>query len=99
MDGILLAAMAANAEDPGLFTLSSDALGPPEPYGLMLRRDDAAFVDAVNTALLEIFTRGDIGPIYEKWFTTPIPPHGVNLHFPMSDALAAAFASPAVVGD
>ncbi|WP_332686880.1 amino acid ABC transporter substrate-binding protein [Devosia sp.] len=99
MDGILLAAMAANAEDPGLFMLSSDALGPPEPYGLMLRHDDAPFTDAVNAALLEIFTQGEIGAIYEKWFTMPIPPHGVNLHFPMSDALAAAFAAPAVVGD
>lgn len=99
MDGILLAAMAANAEDPGQYILSSDALGPPEPYGLMLRRDDTAFVDAVNAALFEIYTTGAIGPIYEKWFMQPVPPHAVNLHFPMSGALAAAFATPVVVGD
>lgn len=99
MDGILLAAMAANATDPGQYILSSDALGPPEPYGLMLRRDDAAFVDAVNAALFEIYTEGEIEPIYEKWFMQPVPPHGVNLHFPMSEALAAAFATPVVVGD
>jgi glutamate/aspartate transport system substrate-binding protein len=99
MDGILLAAMAANAEDPSQFMLSRDALGPPEPYGLMLRRDDPAFVEAVNAALRDIYTQGEIGPIYEKWFTSPIPPHGVSLNFPMPDALAAAFAAPAVVGD
>lgn len=99
MDGILLSTMAANAENPSLFAVSGDALGPPEPYGLMLRHDDAPFVAAVNAALLEIFTRGEIGPIYDRWFTKPIPPRGINLNLPMSAALEAAFAAPAVVGD
>lgn len=99
MDGILLSTMAANAPDPGRYALSADALGPPEPYGLMMRRDDVAFTTAVNAALAEIFTNGEIGPLYDRWFTGPIPPRGINLNLPMSAELKAAFAAPAVVGD
>lgn len=99
MDGILLSTMAANAEEPSMFALSGDAFGPPEPYGLMLRLEDEPFQEAVNAALLEIFTTGEIGPIYDKWFTQPIPPRGINLDLPMSADLQAAFAAPAVVGD
>lgn len=99
MDGILLSNMAANAEVPSLFALSDDALGPPEPYGLMLRLDDEPFTEAVNAALFEIFTKGEIGPIYERWFTKPIPPRGINLQLPISAALQAAFARPTAVAD
>ena len=99
MDGILLSTMAANADDPSLYAVSSDAVGSPEPYGLMLRHDDTAFTEAVNAALFEIYTQGEIGTIYDKWFTKPIPPRGINLNLPMSSALQAAFATPTIVGD
>lgn len=99
MDGILLSTMAANADDPSLYAVSGDAIGSPEPYGLMLRHDDAPFTEAVNGALFEIYTQGEIGAIYDRWFTKPIPPRGINLNLPMSDTLQAAFATPTVVGD
>lgn len=99
MDGILLYTMAANADDPSLYEVSGDAIGAPEPYGLMLRHDDAVFTEAVNAALFEIYTQGEIGTIYDKWFTMSIPPRGINLNLPMSNALQAAFATPTIVGD
>lgn len=99
MDGILLASLVANAEDPDLFEISPEALDEPAPYGFMIRRDDIAFRDAVNTALQQIYAGGDIGAIYDKWFNAPIPPHGINLKLPQSEALKAAFASPANITD
>lgn len=99
MDGILLSTMAANADDPSRYAVSSDAVGSPEPYGLMLRHDDAPFTEAVNAALFEIYTQGEIAAIYDQWFTNPIPPRGINLNLPMSAALQAAFATPTIVGD
>jgi glutamate/aspartate transport system substrate-binding protein len=99
MDGTILSSMVANASDPGLYMLSAQGFGPPEPYGLMMRRDDAPFVEAVNAALAQIFSDGEIGSLYEKWFTMPIPPRGINLNLPMSDELAAAFAAPMPVAD
>ena len=99
MDGILLSNLVANAEDPGLYQLSNDMVGPVEPYGLMMRHDDGAFKEAVNAILKKIYTQGEIVPIYEKWFLQPIPPSGINLNLPMSDELASAFAVPVDVAE
>ena len=30
---------------------------------------------------------GEFSALYSKWFESPIPPNGVNLHMPMSGAL------------
>lgn len=99
MDGILLSTMAANADDPSRYTLSSDTLGPPRPYGLMMRHDDAPFTSAVNEALLQIYSGGKARDLYDRWFTLPIPPGGINLHLPISSALEAEFDGPKVVTD
>ena len=40
-----------------------------EPYGLMLRRGDAAFRLSVNRTLAGLYRTGEIEPIVEKWFT------------------------------
>jgi ABC-type amino acid transport substrate-binding protein len=39
-----------------------------EPYGLMVRRNDAAFRLAVNRALAELYRTGRVVPIYDRWF-------------------------------
>ncbi|NWJ23649.1 amino acid ABC transporter substrate-binding protein [Rhizobium sp. RM] len=94
MDGILLAALAATSENPDLYSLSEDTLSAPEPYGLMFRRDDPAFKAAVNTSLRRIFTSKTINDLYTKWFTSPIPPNGMNLKLPMTSTLRQAYNNP-----
>jgi glutamate/aspartate transport system substrate-binding protein len=94
MDGILLAAMVANTPNPSKYQLSDDMLSKPEPYGLMIRRGDEAFKTVVNDTLHQLFTGGEIEPLYAKWFTSPIPPDGMNLNLPMSPVLKQAFAHP-----
>ena len=49
---------------------------------------------SVDDALSAIYTSGKINAIYAKWFTSPIPPKGVNLNFPMTEQLKKAFAHP-----
>jgi ABC-type amino acid transport substrate-binding protein len=39
-----------------------------EPYGFMLRRNDAAFRLSVNRALAALYRSRDVVPIYTKWF-------------------------------
>ncbi|OJF97642.1 amino acid ABC transporter substrate-binding protein [Pararhizobium antarcticum] len=94
MDGILLAAMVAKSENPEIYALSKEALGFPEPYGLMVRLEDTDFKDAVNAALVDIYASDRIETLYEKWFNTVVPPEGINMRLPMSDELRAAFAKP-----
>ena len=37
---------------------------------------------------------GEINKIYAKWFTTPIPPKGLNINFPMTPPIEEAFKNP-----
>ena len=44
--------------------------------------------------ILEFLVFREINKIYSKWFESKIPPKGINLGFPMSDALKAAVKNP-----
>jgi len=37
---------------------------------------------------------GQINELYTKWFTKPVPPRGVNLNFPITDAIRDAYTTP-----
>ena len=64
--GILIG-LVATAKDPSLFTMPN-ILFSYEPYGFMMRRNDAAFRLAVNRALAGLYRSGGIVEIYERWF-------------------------------
>jgi glutamate/aspartate transport system substrate-binding protein len=64
--GILIG-LAVTSKDPSLFALPT-ILFSYEPYGFMLRRNDADFRLAVNRALASLYRSGDIEAIYERWF-------------------------------
>jgi glutamate/aspartate transport system substrate-binding protein len=63
----ILVGLAVTSKDPSSFALSS-ILFSYEPYGFMMRRNDAAFRLAVNRALAGLYRSGDIAPIYDRWF-------------------------------
>jgi glutamate/aspartate transport system substrate-binding protein len=65
-----------------------------EAYGCMLRKDDPAFKKAVDTALARVMTSGEAEKIYAKWFLQPIPPKGLNLNFPLSEAVKNLYKAP-----
>jgi glutamate/aspartate transport system substrate-binding protein len=94
MDDILLASLVAGSKDPSLYTISTDAFSTPEPYGIMLRKDDPAFKKVVDAATAQIYTSGEGAKLYDKWFSQKIPPKGLNLNTPISPELKAEFAKP-----
>jgi len=98
MDDILLAGLAAQARSPGDYAISAEATSV-EPYGIMLRRGDAAFKKVVDAAMVNTYKSGAINAIYEKWFQKPVPPKGINLNLPMSDAFRKVVANPTDSGD
>jgi glutamate/aspartate transport system substrate-binding protein len=98
MDDILLYSLVAGAKAPRDYVISTDALSV-EPYGIMLRREDAAFKKVVDQAMIATYRSGAINAIYDKWFLKPIPPKGFNLNVPMSDAFKKVVASPTDSGD
>ncbi|SMF29233.1 glutamate/aspartate ABC transporter substrate-binding protein [Pseudogulbenkiania subflava] len=93
MDNPLLYGEMAKARNPAEWTVT----GKPqsfESYGCMLRKGDPAFKKVVDDALRATYQSGEINKIYAKWFTSPVPPKGLNLNFPMSDELKAFLKNP-----
>ena len=64
--GILMG-LAVTAKDPDRFRLAN-LIFSYEPYGFMMRRNDANFRLAVNRALAGLYRSGNIEAIYQKWF-------------------------------
>ena len=94
MDDIQLSAMIANSKDPAAYEINEDAFSKPEPYGIMLRRNDPQFKAMVDRAITKIYASPDITAMYNKWFMSPVPPKGVNYNAPLSPALRNQFAHP-----
>lgn len=94
MDDILLASLVAGSKDPSVYAISTDAFSKPEPYGIMLRKDDPQFKKVVDAATAAIYTSGEGAKLYDKWFMQKIPPKGLNLNSPISPELKAEFAKP-----
>ncbi|MBC7944188.1 MAG: glutamate/aspartate ABC transporter substrate-binding protein [Burkholderiales bacterium] len=93
MDDALLYGEIAKARKPGDWVV----VGKPqsfEAYGCMMRKDDPQFKKVVDAALANLMKSGEINKIYAKWFTSPVPPKGLNLNFPMSEELQALFKNP-----
>jgi glutamate/aspartate transport system substrate-binding protein len=94
MDDILLAGDAAGSKDPGAYVISKDAFSKPEPYGIMLRKDDAPFKKVVDDATAALYKSPEGVKLYDKWFMQAIPPKGLNLNVPMSAEQTRLFARP-----
>ena len=93
MDDALLYGELAKAKKPGDWAV----VGTPqsrEAYGCMLPKDDAPFKKIVDGAIAKVMASGDAEKIYNKWFTSPIPPKGLNLNFPISDDMKALYKAP-----
>jgi len=93
MDDILLAGQIANARNPADFRILPESLRQ-EPYSMMLRKDDPQFKTLVDRTIGGVMKSGEIDKIYAKWFTSAIPPKGINMNFPMTPPIREAFKSP-----
>ena len=99
LDDILLASLVASSKTPDAYVISSDAFSLPEPYGIMVRRDDPDFKKVADAATAKLYKSPEIAKLYTKWFESPIPPKGLNLKLPMSATMKKAFANPSDSGD
>jgi glutamate/aspartate transport system substrate-binding protein len=94
LDDILLASFVAGSKDPDAYVISKDAFSKPEPYGIMLRKDDPAFKKVVDAATAALYKSADGQKLYDKWFMQKIPPKGLNLNAPIGAELKKEFARP-----
>jgi len=94
LDDVQLAVAIARSKDPSAYIISEEAFSRAEPYGIMLRREDAAFKAVADRATAELYRSPEIEAIYKKWFEAPVPPNGLNFKTPMTAVLRSAYAHP-----
>ncbi|WP_287028389.1 transporter substrate-binding domain-containing protein [Pseudomonas sp. UBA6310] len=92
-DDVSLAGVIASSRSPEIWEIVGDALSV-EPYGIMLRRNDAQFKALADETLGALYASGEINAIYDKWFLQPIPPRGILMNLPMSEQLKKVVAAP-----
>ena len=94
LDDILLASFVAGSKDPGAYVISKDAFSKPEPYGIMMRKDDPASRRWSMPPHAALYKSADGQKLYDKWFMQKIPPKGLNLNTPIGAELKHEFANP-----
>jgi glutamate/aspartate transport system substrate-binding protein len=94
LDDILLASFVAGSKDPDAYVISTDAFSKPEPYGIMLRKDDPAFKKVADDATAALYQSAEGQKLYDKWFMQKIPPKGLNLNTPIGPELKHEFSKP-----
>lgn len=93
MDDVLLYSTIQQAWRPDEWIVT----GKPqsfEAYGCILRKDDPAFKKVVDQEIARLMKSGEIEAIYQKWLRSPIPPKGINLDLPLSEAMLELFRNP-----
>lgn len=67
-DQIVLIGLLMQAPDPAVYKLVHDVFSY-EPYGLVVRRNDADFRLAADRALAQLYRTGQIEQVYAQWFS------------------------------
>lgn len=87
-DDVLLMGMINALPDRKKYVLSDDYLSV-EPYAIMVRKGDKAFLAEIDKALTGVYESGEIKQIYNRWFNTP------SMRVPMSSLLKEVLSRPA----
>jgi glutamate/aspartate transport system substrate-binding protein len=93
MDGQIVAGLASKSKNPADYHMVGEVLSV-EPIAIMVRKDDPAFLAAVNKTLDGLMKSGEIAKIYDKWFMQAIPPTNTKVGLPASEATKNAWKNP-----
>ena len=72
MDDMLLTGLVASSKAPADYVISQDAFSLPEPYGIIIRKDDPAFKKVADDATAKLYKSEEGKKLYAKWFMSPI---------------------------
>ena len=93
MDGSILAGNISKSKAPKDFKIVGEPLST-EPIACMVRKDDKAFLKAVNDSIARQAKDGTLAKLWDKWFIQPIPPSNVPVGLALSDATKNAWNNP-----
>lgn len=93
LDDNMLAGVIAQSKHPAGYKIVGEVIGA-EPIAIQFSKQDPAIKQAVDGAIRQMMTNGEIERLYAKWYTQPIPPKQVNLNLPMGSTLKKLLAQP-----
>ncbi len=97
MDGQIVAGLASKAKNPADYHIVGEVLSV-EPIAIMVRKDDPAFLAAVNKTIDGMEKSGEMAKLYDKWFMQAIPPTNTKVGLPASEATKNAWKNPNNMG-
>ena len=97
MDGQIVAGLASKAKNPADYHMVGEVLSV-EPIAIMVRKDDPAFLAAVNKTIDGMEKSGEMAKLYDKWFLQPIPPTNTKVGLVASEATKHAWQNPNNLG-
>jgi glutamate/aspartate transport system substrate-binding protein len=97
MDGQIVAGLASKAKSPADYHIVGEVLSV-EPIAIMVRKDDPAFLAAVNKTIDGMEKSGEMAKLYDKWFMQAIPPTNTKVGLPASEATKNAWKNPNNMG-
>lgn len=77
MDDVLLKLMQVASKYKTQYVITNNVLAV-QPLSLVMRKDDPEFKKLVDTEVARVITKGEIYPIYKKWFESLIPPFQIS---------------------
>lgn len=89
---LLLLSMIAKLRNPSQVKVIGEPLSP-DPYAIMLPRDDAEFKQIVDEMIAQLAKSGELARLYNKWFNSPLPSGG-SIEYPMSSLFMNLIAQP-----
>jgi len=92
MDATILIGNIMNSKNPADFKIVGEVLSI-EPIGIMVRKDDPWLKKMGDSTIADLVKSGEMQKIYDKWFTKPIPPKGVNVNMALTNETKAAWAN------
>lgn len=93
MDDVLLFGLRANSPRPQ----DLKVIGKPitiEPYAVAFERDNPALKAVIDAEVRRLIVSKELYRMYDKWFTSPIPPKGINLEMRMPHLLIDSLKFP-----
>ncbi len=97
MDGQIVAGLASKSKSPADYHMVGEVLSV-EPIAIMVRKDDPAFLAAVDKTLDGLMKSGEMAKLYDKWFMQSIPPTNTKVGLPASEATKNAWKNPNNMG-
>ncbi len=97
MDGQIVAGLASKAKTPADYHIVGEVLAV-EPIAIIVRKDDPAFLAAVNKTIDGMEKSGEMAKLYDKWFMQAIPPTNTKVGLPASEATKNAWKNPNNMG-